>query len=143
MKVIFLDIDGVLNTDKDIRKFGINYIDENLVAIIYKIIKETNAKIILSSTWRIKKEDKKIVNSYLSKYNLKIHDCTPIIEDKIKFIERKEEIKLWLDNNKVDKFAIIDDWDDANIGHSFFLINNSTGITLEISEKIINHLNFA
>lgn len=46
-KAIFLDIDGVLNDDH----FGIK-IEEERVALLAKIVKETGASIVLSSSWR-------------------------------------------------------------------------------------------
>ena len=63
MKVIFLDIDGVLNSDTDffeLRKFGhpVNeikgskVINRGCLALLQQIIEDTDAKIVLSSTWR-------------------------------------------------------------------------------------------
>jgi len=66
MKVIFLDIDGVLNSDRSIfalhmreikeGQYRYNYLvsktDPIAVAILNKIIKETNAKIVVSSANR-------------------------------------------------------------------------------------------
>lgn len=45
MKVIFLDIDGVLNTDFE-------SFDAVLVARLVQVLKRTNARIVLSSSWR-------------------------------------------------------------------------------------------
>ena len=64
MKVIFLDIDGVLNSSIDffeLRKFGhpVNEIKGSKVinrghlALLQQIIEDTDAKIVLSSTWRM------------------------------------------------------------------------------------------
>ena len=61
MKVIFLDIDGVLNSEtfsKDNHKVYLATgeikpdVDEKAVQRLVTIIKETNAKIVLSSSWR-------------------------------------------------------------------------------------------
>lgn len=53
MKIVFLDIDGVLNcqTDKD-RIHGCLGINDLKVKRLRKIIKETRAKIVLTSTWK-------------------------------------------------------------------------------------------
>lgn len=141
MKILFLDVDGVINTSKLIKEFGCDYIDDDLVKIINFIVQKTNCKIVLSSTWRIKEKDKKVVDSAFSKYGVKIYDCTPLIESSIEIIERKLEIKKWLENKKVEKFAIVDDWKDADIGHSFFLTSEKDGITYDLAQKIIYHLN--
>lgn len=62
-KLIFLDIDGVLNSELYARRFFdeklykkdpqvSNLVDSNAVQLVLKIIKETNAKLIISSSWR-------------------------------------------------------------------------------------------
>ena len=63
IKVIFLDIDGVLNSEKSInknlKKFGKEkgqhalMPDRSHIKLLNHIIKETNCKIVLSSSWRI------------------------------------------------------------------------------------------
>ena len=50
-KVIFLDIDGVLNDDGDARSHGV-IIDPDMVRNLRYIVRETGAEIILSSSWR-------------------------------------------------------------------------------------------
>jgi predicted mannosyl-3-phosphoglycerate phosphatase (HAD superfamily) len=50
MKIIFLDIDGVLNNYNTLGE-GLNW-ESNAVKILKRIIKETGAKVVLSSTWR-------------------------------------------------------------------------------------------
>ena len=53
MKVIFLDIDGVLNCHKtpNPRKFPY-VIDDGLLARFRQLIERTGASVVLSSTWR-------------------------------------------------------------------------------------------
>jgi len=53
MKVIFLDIDGVLNCDKtpNPRKFPY-IVDKKLLVRLKKLLDRTGAKVVLSSTWR-------------------------------------------------------------------------------------------
>jgi hypothetical protein len=53
MKVIFLDIDGVLNCDKtpNPRKFPY-IVDKKLLVRLRKLLDRTGAKVVLSSTWR-------------------------------------------------------------------------------------------
>ena len=55
MKVIFLDIDGVLNSRAYDRKRNWNEqsdIDETRLTLVKEIVDATEAKIVLSSTWR-------------------------------------------------------------------------------------------
>ena len=125
MKVIFLDIDGVLNTketyDNIYRTHGFLStmevpIDKFRLEYLKTIIDETDAKIVLSSSFRhffIKQEDKlvpasikgkKLYDCFL-KYGMDIYDVTPI-----NGYTREEEIKEWLINNEeVEDFIIIDD----------------------------------
>lgn len=61
MKVIFLDFDGVLNSNIDffeLRKFGHSVnegskvLNRGHLALLQQIIEDTDAKIVLSTTWR-------------------------------------------------------------------------------------------
>jgi hypothetical protein len=53
MKIIFLDIDGVLNCDEtpNPRKFPY-IIDKKLLTRLRNLLERTNAKVVLSSSWR-------------------------------------------------------------------------------------------
>ena len=55
MKVIFLDIDGVLNSrryDAKRDKNGNTNIDETRLPLVKRIVDATGARIVLSSSWR-------------------------------------------------------------------------------------------
>lgn len=138
MRIIFLDIDGVLNTHYSCERYGIDYIDSGLVEILRGIIIATNAKIVISSTWRLDDRDLSLI-MYSLKYNrLEFLDCTPYLKNKT----RSEEIKLWLKNNsQVEKYAILDDDADAGIDlqESFFQVDYNTGLTFDLAKKVIDH----
>jgi len=56
MKIIFLDIDGVLNCDMTYpnnREYPYNHFDPNLVSNLNMITKKTGANIVITSSWRI------------------------------------------------------------------------------------------
>ena len=82
MKLLFLDVDGVLNnaTTKAGAPSGCTGIEDKLVKNLAKIIEQTQAKIILTSDWKIEweefdfccSEDAKYLNRKLKKYGLKI-----------------------------------------------------------------------
>ena len=109
MKVLFLDIDGVLNSRRSAIAFNgyPSILDENedkfdKVAVeLIKRVCSQGVSIVLSSTWRLDKNFKKILG-------LPIIDRTESLSGKC----RGEEIQKWLDKNKVDKWAIIDDDSD-------------------------------
>ena len=77
VKVIFLDVYGVL-IHNNYRNPENLHIDEEKVKILKQIVDKTNAKIVLSSTWKNSYNKKIIPNRYnvlekiLEKYNLKI-----------------------------------------------------------------------
>lgn len=145
MKVIFLDVDGVLNTPKLIRSFGFHHIDDILVALVARIVRETDARIVLSSTWRVNEKNRKLVEDALARHGLVIFGCTPVIRRSEGWtgdgwVRRHEEIQAWLRANEAVSFAIIDDWEDAEIVGSFFQTDEDLGLTVEIAEKVILHL---
>lgn len=119
MKVIFLDIDGVLNSrEYDAhRNFDeLTNIDKTRLPYLKEIVDRTGAEIVLSSTWRghwsVHRElcdvDGRYINDTLAEFGLKIIDKTP---DLGLGAERADEISKWLKITlyKVDAFVIIDD----------------------------------
>ncbi len=147
MKILFVDVDGVLNTDVLIRSFGCEHICPDRVLLLKKIVDATDAHIVLSSTWRINPSNRRLVSAALSEADLRIIDCTPILTRKLSmYINRHQEISSWLNDNAfVTKYAIIDDLDDACIPGdeaSFFKTSaHDSGLTDEIAVNIIKHLN--
>ena len=115
MKVIFLDIDGVLNSGmSDGYKDSPWFIDPLNVKAINRLFKEIpDVFVCLSSSWKIPHVRKMInVNDRLKEAGWEgplITETTPDLLDS----ERGDEIALWLSNHSdVDKFVIIDDDDD-------------------------------
>ena len=115
MKIVFLDIDGVLNSWRyDQMRISLqDNIDETRLPLLYKIVSSTDAKIVLTSSWRKHWErdsDKadsigQNLNQLFEKYGLVIFDKTIELLDN----NRTDEIRDWLANNSVEQFAIIDD----------------------------------
>ncbi len=113
MKVIFLDIDGVLNIycqDRD--KFGCTFHD-HLVDNLESIIEKTGAKIVISSSWRLDGKDA-MMEMWKSR-NLpgEVIDITPNLSYGAGLntgTPRGKEIQEWLDNHPdVTNYVIIDD----------------------------------
>lgn len=139
MKVLFLDVDGVLNNYDLIRTNGLDYIDQSMVRLIGIIVSRTGASVVLSSTWRIKPKDTDMVSSSLGAQGIMLYSKTPVTS-KI----RAEEISMWLEENpEVELYAILDDDENAGVGleESFFQTDPEIGITPEIARKVISHLN--
>lgn len=118
MKIIFLDVDGVLNTSQtfiDIHneKSKRVEIDEFRVKTLSELVNKTGAKIVLSSSWRIFWDDNLIplnrkaeeFNKIFDKYGLTIYSKTPYIKG-----YRETEIDEWLNvHNNIENFVVIDD----------------------------------
>jgi hypothetical protein len=111
MKIIFLDIDGVICVDFSKRRdeygnsFKPEYV-ENLKAIIDK----TGAQIVLSSSWRY--AGLQIIQEMWEMRNMpgEVIDVTPKWNKHL--VCRGEEIAEWLRENEVDSYCIIDDSSD-------------------------------
>jgi len=112
-KIIFLDIDGVLNViPKKWDKYGGQFHKEFENNLKY-LIKKTNAKIVISSSWRI--DGLQVMQNMWIDRKLpgEVIDITPIS----RFMEKDEkdgfnrgyEIKHWLDKNPTKNYVIIDD----------------------------------
>ena len=125
MKVIFFDIDGVLNTSETYSRLYKRYgyagisdieIDEFRLEYLKSIIDKTEAKLVLTSTFRrfFMKENDKIIPINLkgrkifdkfSNYDIEIYDITPVND-----FTREEQIKQWISlTGDIDNFVIIDD----------------------------------
>lgn len=116
MKVLFLDFDGVLNTEdyREVHGSSNAGIDKSKLPLLKKLIDSTDAKIVLSTSLRMywdKNPDKcdyygKIINDVFDEYDLEIYDKTPLIEN----AKREEEILQWIvDNPEVKNYVAIDD----------------------------------
>jgi hypothetical protein len=115
MKVIFLDFDGVLNSAKYLLGHGDCgvAIDPARMALLKQIVDATDAKIVLSTSWRehwskdLMNCDSTgvLINRIFSKYGLHIFDKTPELHER-----REAEIKSWLDTHpEVENFVVLDD----------------------------------
>ena len=125
MKVLFLDIDGVLNsenwfgyrlyciknnmfnevinfvnTNDERIKHKLSMIDDRAIANLNRIIEETGCKVVLSSSWRSCVEDENTLTEDLLKlkgFKYKLYDVTPRLWFNDFSIRRGEEIQLWMD----------------------------------------------
>lgn len=125
MKVIFLDIEGVLNTKETYERYQRTYgytammdlkLDFFRLEYLKNIIDSTGAKIVLSSSFRyfFTKKAEKIVPTNLKGqklYNF-FENCGISIYDvtSLSMKSREEQIKEWLlKRDDVESFVIIDD----------------------------------
>jgi hypothetical protein len=135
MKIIFLDIDGVLNCDKtpNPRKFPY-IVDKKLLERLNRLLERTKAKVVLSSSWRCDP-----VGLLAAK-----HWGVPFIDvcpDRPKSPRGKEMLTWLAEHPRVTRFAIIDDEDDELDDLPLFQPSSKTGITPAIVKGVEKYLN--
>jgi len=126
MKLIFLDIDGVMNHRNFFQRSRLHELQEfcpYAVRNLREVIKITGARIVISSTWR-KGRTMKQLKELFSWYDLDQYliGKTPVLNGEIRGIE----IQSYLDAFKhpVESFVILDD--DRDMGHLLpFLVHCS------------------
>ena len=132
MEIIFLDVDGVLNSVQD--RFSWTIESDKHLILLSCIVRRTNAKIVVSSSWRN--------CGLLDTLKKRLNDFLMSIYDKTKDIgERGLEIKEWLDShNGVESFVILDDEDfdiKSYFPNNFVKTNEKVGLQKEDVEKCI------
>lgn len=130
-KILFLDIDGVLNSLGSAKKFGtFEVLDVEAVRLLRRVTEKHQAEIVITSLWRIGSRWLERINTALAKAgweNPPIIDRTPDMSGQI----RGKEIQAWLDANPTESFVIIDDEDDMKdeqMSH-FVRCDNRVGFT--------------
>lgn len=136
MKVLFLDVDGVLNSLATTNFHELYPIDPYMAFLVGRIQLQTGCEVVLSSSWRLHPEGMQNV----SKRVVELLDKTPYTGG-----TRGQEIQEWLNikGPVVEKYAILDDDTDMLPKQfpNFFKTTFETGLTDEIAEKVVKHLN--
>ncbi len=145
MKIVFVDIDGVLNSHiyymhKSEQEGNI---DKTRLILLKELVDKTGAEIVLSSSWRTNWEKDpercnpagKEINDAFNGAGLFIYDKTPEFDG---YTERANEVKAWLSEHPdVESFVILDDdgfgWGDLSDN----FIKTSAFMGLGLSEEHI------
>lgn len=159
MKVIFLDIDGVLNHESyyhwrydqivqnhKIFSYPYSEFSPDSVKQLNRILKETGAEIILSSTWRFDKMD--YLQNLFKEVGIEkpIRDITPDLYNVFNsHCCRGKEIEKFLNEHpEISKYVILDDDNDMeDYQRPFFVRTNAyaDGLNEERANKAIEILN--
>ena len=151
MKVIFLDIDGVLNVDYCGHDDYGNYFNYIQVNNLKHIIEKTDAKIVISSSWRF--SGLHVMKSMWEYRKLpgEVIDITPFEVDLVykgffKYydeVSRGDEIQWWINTYKPENYVIIDDVEDFldNQLNNFVKTKENIGLTKKLAEEAIEILN--
>lgn len=166
MKIIFLDMDGVLNSEKFNKgeqgrspmsfgslQFGASQIDPKGVELLNKIVEATDAHIVISSSWRhIWSPDEigAMLEARGFRHKDRIIDKTP---NSMKGF-RGDEVKAWLDMDHerrvveperlpVQSYVILDDSTDFHTDQQDNFVNTrfQVGLTPQDAQKAIRILN--
>ena len=149
MNIIFLDIDGVLNSHRKLKEVyekthkphsGYNYpFDEICLNNLKRLVELTNSKLVITSTWWKDKEGRDKIIEALKEYQLdqSIIGYTPILNQ-----PRGVEIQAYLDTLEIQpNFIIIDDDTDMESLMDYLIKTNiSVGLTKENVEEGIKKL---
>lgn len=170
MKVIFLDLDGVLNSvdymnvlhmlkhgvgDKSVETCDSHgqLFDPRCVKFLDYIIQMTGAKIVITSTWR--RAGLKAMQDMWADRNLpgeviditcKSYEVDGEILDRYLYngrqgVCRGHEIQQWLDNNNIETYVILDDDSDMLTHQNFVKCQGRYGIDYHVTQASINFLN--
>lgn len=156
MKIIFLDIDGVLNSARTQETFrDYVFVSDDKVMLLKELVEQTDAKIVLSSSWRegwalkdkypkcrhVDVELYEALCDKLAQYDLKLFDYTG--KGRMRGLEIDEWLKREHDE-KIESFVILDDMDETDFWpHSSHLVQTdiSKGLTKKCVEMAIKKLN--
>jgi two-component system, cell cycle response regulator DivK len=135
VKVLFLDIDGVVNNKSTKKNHqSVVNVEPVLVARVRRIVQNTGCKVVLSSSWRLFQSSRDEAEKKICKFA----DITPILR-----APRGYEIKAWLTMHpETDHYAILDDADSIlpEQRMNFFQTTWENGLTEGIALAVEKHL---
>lgn len=151
MKIIFLDIDGVLNTNRERRRRGSNSsrpFDAEAVTALNEILTKSGARIVVSSMWRYYNTPEEL-DEILTLEGVApgtVIDKTPdLSSSRNPWIDvvppRRDEIKAWLDEHPdVTGYVVIDDDGCAGPAHFLRTYDDDGLLLIHVDEalKILN-----
>ena len=147
MKAIFLDIDGVLNNKdtKELTPCDLLGVSDILVERLQKVAATTDAKVILTSTWKKNADESEL--DYLYK---KLDFCKPIdftVEDENRgsFYRGGGIIDYLTTHQDIEQFVILDDYifdfEEQGLLDHLVWTNEKEGLTEEKTQQAIKILN--
>lgn len=144
-KLIFLDIDGVMNSGfskRSDKHFSLAF-DDNAVTNLKYILKHTEAKIVVSSTWRLGETVESLKKDLFSHYELDnyIVGVTPYFQETIRGLEI-ESYTANCTKEEITNIVILDDDSDMGSLLKYHVKTNAIyGLTLEDANRAIQILN--
>lgn len=148
MKIIFLDIDGVLNNMESLRfprtrittsKHSYSTAHPTCIKALNHLTAETDARLVISSTWR----GLGLKNLRLLFQEWGIRGSVIGLTPDLGFVDRGIEIEAWLENNQPnDAYVILDDGDDmASLKQFLVQTDYEVGLTHNDALRAVAVLN--
>lgn len=146
LKIVFLDFDGVISTP--------DYnmcLEPEKVALVEKIVTDTGAKIVVTSSWAsgCQTTENFISKNFQPNFKSIFIDSIYDIIDDVEYgvASRGEAIKIWLENHEdeIDSYVIIDDTLDMLDEQLFNFVqtDDQEGITsreVKLATRVLNHI---
>ncbi len=142
MKILFLEIDGVLNTKRTwIQR---EFFEDECIASLNHIIKACDPEIVIASEWR-RLHAISHLNYLFRKNKIKkeIASCIPSSKE----MAKGEEILMWMELNDlvaVEKFAVVDTYLGNLVPyipkHKIILTTLQQGLTPALAKKVVKCL---
>lgn len=131
-RILFLDVNGVLNSRTDC---GIDGVGESHLRCLKRIVDKSDCDIVLISSWRLAEDLMTILRRTFNQFGIPVWiDVTPDLPG-----VRRDEILAWLRLNGPCIGVIIDDDCDgfAATGLRFVQTSLAQGLTIELADEVI------
>jgi histidinol phosphatase-like enzyme len=163
-RILFLDIDGVLNSELFFEKTKGKHIypdtpdkhfnhqssqvDRDALKLVSDMCKENNIKVVLSSTWRLGFNSTEEINTFFTALGAEMEfiGATPSSREGVRGVE----IKMWIDkcietdwDKPYRNYVILDDDSDMllNQAQNFFHVDRWYGVTHNTVYKMTRFFN--
>jgi len=143
MKVIFLDIDGVMTSNllnEEINKSTSIYpFAKECVNVLNEILRSNKSRIVLTSSWRTVFSAEKQCEIFIENGVIQI----PYSQTRdLGYENRSDEIRNYLaKNGNISNFLILDDMEINGFDENFIRVDYNTGLTNKHIEKASQILN--
>lgn len=144
MKIVFLDVDGVLNRELP----GEPELDPDLLALLRGLLRRTGACVVLSSSWRYDHTPAQM-EDVLTRAGCpcRVIGSTPTALEDVnvpcgQIRQRGHEIVTWLEEHpEVISYVVLDDMDDMpGVRHRLVRTDGRIGLTPEHVERAVTML---
>lgn len=146
MRIVFLDIDGVLCTEKSYLAYGTEGMmfdwDDLACRFLKTICERSQTKIVISSSWRVGENNQVKLHEQLKKYGLEEHLHQDKYTKSFSGI-RGKEIEDWLKRNGHEEYVILDDIDEMLPEQKEFFVKTDPweGLMYHDYQKVLAVLN--